>query len=195
MHIVGEGRSCSRRVAALPGNLEDIMKRLAYICAASVAGSLIACASNPPSTQVTASDFDLNPLVGEWRGNYSSAETGRTGTIAFTLRAGESSASGNIVMIPRPDSMLTPAEQELVSNVATPGRSVLKIHFLRKEAGNLSGTLDPYTDPDCGCLVATTFQGTFKDARTIEGTFNTVPSQPGGRVTGGKWKVTRLKRL
>jgi len=177
------------------------MKRLAYIrrladiSAVGLAASIMGCASNPPSTQVTSSDFDLNPLVGEWRGNYSSAETGRTGTIAFTLRAGESSASGNIVMIPRPDSMLTAAEQALVTNVEAPGRSVLKIHFLRKEGGNLSGTLDPYLDPDCGCPVTTTFQGSFKDARTIEGTFNTVPSQPGGKVTGGKWKVTRLKRL
>ena len=171
------------------------MKRLACICVFGVAVSITGCASNPPSTQVTASDFDLNPLVGEWRGNYSSAETGRTGTIAFTLRAGESSASGNVVMIPRPDSMLTTADQQLVTNIAAPGRSVLKIHFLRKEGGNLSGTLDPYTDPDCGCPVTTTFQGMFKDARTIEGTFSTVPSQPGHNVTGGKWKVTRVKRL
>ena len=171
------------------------MKRLACICALGVAASIMGCASNPPSTQVTASDFDLNPLVGEWRGNYSSAETGRTGTIAFTLRAGESSASGNVVMIPRPDSMLTTAEQQLVTNISAPGRTVLKIHFLRKEGGNLSGTLDPYTDPDCGCPVTTTFQGSFKDARTIEGTFSTVPSQPGRNVTGGTWKVTRVKRL
>jgi hypothetical protein len=201
VHNLREGRSSSRLVAAFPGNLEDIMKRLAYIrrladiCAVGLAASIMGCASNPPSTQVTSSDFDLNPLVGEWRGNYSSAETGRTGTIAFTLRAGESSASGNIVMIPRPDSMLTSADQQLVTNIEAPGRALLKIHFLRKEGGNLSGTLDPYSDPDCGCPVTTTFQGTFKDARTIEGTFNTVPSQPGGKVTGGKWKVTRLKRL
>jgi hypothetical protein len=171
------------------------MKRLAYICAAVVAVSMMGCASNPPSTQVTASDFDLNPLVGEWRGNYSSAETGRKGTIAFTLRAGESSASGNIVMIPRSDSMLTIADEERVTNVAATDRAVLKIHFLRKEGGNLSGTLDPYRDPECGCPVTTTFQGAFRDARTIEGTFSTVPSQPGRSVTGGTWKVTRLKRL
>jgi hypothetical protein len=195
MHNVGEGRSCSRRVAAFPRNLEDIMKRLAYMCAAGIVGSIMSCASNPPSTQVTASDFDLNPLVGEWRGNYSSAETGRKGTIAFTLRAGESSASGNIVMIPRSDSLLTAADEERVTNVATSENSRLTINFLRKESGNLSGTLSPYLDPDCRCPVTTTFQGTFKDARTIEGTFSTVPSQPGRSVTGGTWKVTRVKRL
>jgi hypothetical protein len=172
------------------------MKRLAYLCAAvAAAASLLSCASHPPGTEVTASDFDLNPLVGVWRGTYNSAQTGRTGTVAFTLRAGESSAAGNIVMIPRPDSLLTPAEREIVANVGAPGRTVVKMQFIRKEGGNLTGTLDPYQDPECACRVITTFQGTFRDARTIEGTFTTVPSQPGRGVTGGTWKVTRVKRL
>jgi hypothetical protein len=171
------------------------MKRLAYFSAAALVASAVSCASHPPSTEVTASDFDLNPLVGEWRGDYSSAQTGRKGTIAFTLRAGEAAASGNIIMIPRPDSTLTPAERELLTNVASPGREVLKIHFIRKEGGNLNGTLDPYRDPECNCPVTTTFQGSFRDARTIEGTFSTVPSQPGRSVTGGTWRVTRVKRL
>ncbi len=169
---------------------------LAYLFVAAIVASIMSCTpSHPPSTEVTASDFDLNPLVGEWRGEYSSAQTGRKGTIAFTLRAGESTASGNIVMIPRVDSTLTPAEREALSSTGTPGRSVLKIHFVRKEGGNLSGTLDPYRDPDCNCQASTTFQGSFRDARTIEGTFSTVPSQPGLSVSGGTWKVTRVKRL
>jgi len=172
------------------------MKRLNLALAiAGLAYFSLACTSRPPEIGVTASDFDLNPLVGEWRGDYRSAETGRSGTIAFTLRAGEAAASGNVVMIPRPDSLLTPAERELVSNVSTAGPTVLKIHFLRKEGGNLSGSLDPYRAPDCDCVVTTTFQGSFRDARTIEGTFTTVPSVPGSKVSSGKWMVTRVKRL
>src|SRR3982751_4770358 len=127
--------------------------RASLIIAAGSLISAVACTSRAPEIGVSSSDFDLNPLVGEWRGNYSSAQTGRTGTIAFTLRAGEGSASGNVVMIPRADSLLTPAERESVSNVSSAGRTVLKIHFLRKEGGNLSGTLDPYQDPDCDCPV------------------------------------------
>jgi hypothetical protein len=171
------------------------MTRFGYLYAAAAAALLAGCASNPPGTKVSASDFDLNPLVGEWRGSSNNPQTGRTGTIAFTLRAGESAASGNVVLIPRPDSLLTPAEREMVANVGNPGRSVLKITFIRKEGGNLSGTLDPYRDPDCACTVITTFQGSFKDASTIEGTFSTVPSQAGGNVTGGTWRMTRVKRL
>src|SRR5215212_604709 len=120
------------------------MNRASLFIAAGLVASTAACATRTPGIELTSSDFDLNPLVGEWRGAYSSAETGRSGTIAFTLRAGEGSASGNVVMIPRADSLLTPAEREAVSNVSAPGRSVIKIHFVRKEGGNLSGTLDPY---------------------------------------------------
>lgn len=170
------------------------MHRATLILAATLAASTIACASKTPGIELTSSDFDLNPLVGEWRGDYSSAQTRRSGTIAFTLRAGESSASGNVVMIPRADSLLTPEERELVTNISSPRRAVLGIHFVRKEGGHLNGTLDPYRDPDCACTVTTTFQGTFRDARTIEGTYTTLPSAA-GNVTSGTWKVTRVKKL
>jgi hypothetical protein len=160
-----------------------------------IAASAIACARRTPGIEVSATDFDLNPLVGQWRGTYHSSTTGRSGTIAFTLLAGESSASGNVVMIPRSDSLLTPAEREMVNNVANPGRTVLSIHFVRKQGGSLSGNLDPYRDPDCGCQVTTTFEGSFAGSSAIEGTFSTVPSIAGGSVSGGTWKVTRVKRL
>ena len=74
-------------------------------------------------------------------------------------------------------------------------RSVINISFMRKEGNKVTGTLDPYIDPTCACRVTTNFEGSFTDARTIEGTFTTVPSQSGAVVTGGKWKVTRMKRL
>jgi hypothetical protein len=160
-----------------------IITALAIAGVAASAG----CASRPPGIGVTSSDFDLNPLVGEWRGTYTNPEARRGGTIAFTLRAGESSASGNVVMIPgAPDSLAT---------AAATARSVLKIHFIRKEGNKLTGTLDPFLDPECGCKVTTNFEGSFTNASTIEGTFTTVPSQSGRSVTGGKWKVTRVRRL
>ncbi len=167
------------------------MKRFTTIVLAGavVAASAVGCApSRPPEIELTSSDFDLNPLVGEWRGNFTNPEAGRTGTIAFTLRAGVSSASGNVVMIPQTaDSSL--------SSAAAVARSVLKINFIRKEGRKVSGTLDPFRDPTCGCQVTTTFEGAFTDARTIEGHFSTAPLVAGPKVTNGTWKVTRVKRL
>jgi hypothetical protein len=148
--------------------------------------------AHQPNIELTSSDFDLNPLVGEWRGNYNSSETGRSGTIAFTLRAGDAAASGNVVMVPRGADSAAAAVAE---TAASASRQVLSIHFVRKEGGNVVGTLDPYNDPECACKVSTTFQGTFRDARTIEGTYTTVPSRPGTSVTTGQWSVTRVKRL
>lgn len=166
------------------------MKRLITIAlaVAGVAASAVGCASRPPEIELTSSDFDLSPLVGEWRGDYSNPETGRTGTIAFTLRAGESSASGNVVMIP------SSADSSL-SSAAAVALSVIKINFVRKEGRKVIGTLDPYREPDCGCQATANFEGSFTDARTIEGTFITIPTQPGHNVTRGRWKVTRVKRL
>ena len=169
------------------------MKRAIALTLAAFATTTIACARRTPGILLASSDFDLNPLVGQWRGNFSSTQTGRTGTIAFNLNAGESAASGNVVMFAKPDSLLTSEERELAANV--PDRTVLKIHFVRKEGGTVSGRLDPYRDPDCDCTVTTLFQGSFKDASTIEGTYTTVRSQPGSDVVSGKWKVTRTRRL
>ena len=98
-------------------------------------------------------------------------------------------------MIPKADSLLTPEERELVSDVASTSRSVIPIHFIRKQGGNLSGTLDPYRAPDCDCMVNTTFQGSFVDASIIQGTFTTVPSRAGSSITSGTWRVSRVKKL
>jgi hypothetical protein len=173
---------------------EISMHRFSLLFASLVVIFTTQCAPHSPSIPLTSSDFDLGPLVGQWRGVYSSAATGRTGTIAFTLRAGEGAASGNIVMVPRPDSLLTPEERVSLDSVSSE-RSVLKIHFVRKEGNNVGGMLDPYRDPDCNCPVRTTFEGAFVDARTIQGTYTTVPSVPGRSVTTGKWRVRRVKRL
>jgi hypothetical protein len=174
---------------------ENAMRATPIIAAAALAASAIACATKTPGIELTASDFDLNPLVGVWRGNYSNPATGRAGTIAFSLRAGESFASGNVVMIPKADSLLTSEEREMVSDVPSAGRSVLSMKFIRKEGGTLHGTLDPYRAPDCDCLVNTTFEGSFTDANTIQGTFTVVPSKAGSTITSGTWKVMRVKKL
>ncbi len=169
----------------------NCVHRASLIVVMGLVASTIACASKPPGIEMSSSDFDLNPLLGEWHGEYKGSETGRSGTIAFTLRAGEANASGKVVMIPQSAG----AQAAVVDPSLAARRQVLTIHFVRKEGGNVIGTLDPYGNPECMCQVNTTFQGKFTDARTIEGTYTTVPSKAGTGVTRGTWKVTRLRRL
>lgn len=174
------------------------MKRSTVILAAVGASALaLGCALRAPKTEVTADDFDLAPLVGEWRGDYASEETGRNGDISFVLRAGEVSTFGRIEMLARePQAVVVPVDRPMVNGRLTaPARQVLTIHFVRKEGNRVIGMLDPYTDPECGCRVTTTFEGVFLDSRTIAGTYNTLSTELAHHPTGGQWKVTRAKRL
>ena len=70
---------------------------------------------------------------------------------------------------------------------------VLRIAFVRVAGGAVSGTLDPYTDPDCKCTVQTTFTGTLRGT-TIEGTFVTRGSQLPNEQSG-RWRVTRTAQM
>jgi hypothetical protein len=174
------------------------MKRTTLVIAA-VGASVVAlgCSLRAPKTEVTASDYDLAPLVGNWIGEYTGDGTGRNGDISFVLRAGEVAASGRIEMVARESEIATiPAYRPMVNGMlAAPVRQLLTIHFVRKEGNTVIGLLDPYIDPDCACKVTTTFQGAFVDPRTIEGTFNTFSAELARIPNGGRWKVTRTKRL
>ncbi|HEY0529694.1 MAG TPA: hypothetical protein VGD02_12775 [Gemmatimonadaceae bacterium] len=161
------------------------------VVAALMAGSTFACAVPKKPIEISADDFDASPLVGQWSGVYASPETGRTGTVDFTLRAGESAAFGEVVMVPNSAASASAGR----STSSSQGRTPLRINFIRKEGGGVVGTLDPYTDPECSCKVKTTFQGKFSDSATIEGTFATEAVAGGRSPTGGNWRVKRVKKL
>ena len=173
------------------------MKRISFLIAAAAFTSL-ACATRRYSpVEVTATDFDVSPLVGRWEGEYHSEETGRSGDITFTLQPGEASAYGDVMMIPKtPTRSTVPLNNQTVGIPALGSvRELLTIHFVRKEGNQVMGMLDPYQDPQCFCAVITTFEGTFKDGRTIEGTFHTIGRDQLWPNAQGAWKVTRAKRL
>lgn len=154
----------------------------------------LGCAFRAPKTEVTADDFNLAPLVGEWRGDFGSEQTGRNGDISFVLRAGEVSAFGRIEMVARePQTVVVPPDRPMVNGkLAVTATRALTIHFIRKDGSRVIGVLDPYTDPECACRVTTTFEGVFLDSRTIAGTYNTLSAELAHHPTGGQWKVKRL---
>lgn len=162
----------------------------------AAAALLAGCASRPTPVPVIGPSSDLSALVGDWSGDYSNPETGRSGSIAFTLKAGKDTAFGSVIMIPRDNkqqvTMGAPVDRGVVRTTAAAASSELvTIRFVRVEGGHVVGTLDPYRDPDCGCQLTTTFRGEFTDAGTITGTFTSTGSSIGHIPSSGRWTVRR----
>lgn len=148
----------------------------------------LACASTPETVPLVGSASDVSSLVGEWSGEYEGGASGRSGNIVFVLRSVADTAHGDVMMIPRASGERMSAEGRRAPLALRSGQ-VLRIAFVRVAGGAVSGTLDPYTDPDCKCTVQTTFTGTLR-GNTIEGTFVTRGSQLPNEQTG-RWRVTR----
>jgi len=154
--------------------------------------ALSACGASRSPVPLVGASTDINALTGEWAGDYSSAESGRSGSITFRLRAAGDSAFGDVVMIPsawgRP---LVPYRQENATGTGanqSPASTVLTIRFVRVEHGHVSGTLEPYADPQTGARLLTTFSGEL-NGNTITGTYTT--RLPSGDTQTGRWTVQR----
>lgn len=157
-----------------------------------VALATFSCAPPPPPVAVVGDQTGLAQLAGEWAGEYSSAETGRSGSIVFTLAAGQDTAYGDVVMIPAGSrEAFRPPMEPYADDHPRPRAEVLTIRFVRVSGNQISGTLDPYRDPTTGATLATTFEGHLRGDR-IEGTYVS-------RVTGsgesfsGRWRVARKR--
>ena len=148
-----------------------------------------ACAPTLPETvPLVGSAGDVSSLVGEWSGEYDGGASGRSGSIVFVLRSAADTARGDVMMIPRASGEASTTDSRRAPLALRSGQ-VLRIAFVRIANGAVTGTLDPYTDPDCKCTVQTTFTGTLK-GDTIEGTFVTRGSQLPAEQTG-RWRVTK----
>jgi hypothetical protein len=130
---------------------------------------------------------DIQMLAGRWAGEYSSDDTGRSGSIVFMLEAGADTASGDVLMIPHwpgPSyiSQYVPPEEP----VAPP--QPLRIQLVRVFGHQVAGQLTPYTDPLCDCTVTTIFSGRLVGDK-LEGVFHIY--HPDGRSTVGEWRAIR----
>ena len=162
---------------------------------AAVAALVTVCgAARQPPVPLAGTPRDVAALAGQWEGSYTSAATGRSGSISFTLSTGTDSAFGDVIMIPRgwgrplqawdrPGSAGAPGTQ--------PRAAVLTINFVRVAGGRVTGRLAPYADPESGAPLATTFEGQLS-GDVIEGTYTTLGAGS-GVAQRGQWKVTRRK--
>lgn len=131
---------------------------------------LVGCGGSQKAVAVEGSDLDLARVAGDWEGEYSGTDSGRSGPVTFSLQMGSHTAEGEVMM-----------------NGATP----LKIEFVKVKKDEVKGTIAPYTDPACSCEVQTTFLGTL-GSDVINGTFETKVSAT-GQVQTGTWTVSRKK--
>ncbi|MEW5917677.1 MAG: hypothetical protein AB1762_14830 [Gemmatimonadota bacterium] len=163
------------------------MKRLAAL-------SLIiatACKWQPTPIVMVGPESAISTLAGEWSGEYQSSEAQRSGTIWFKLEAGRDTAFGDVLMIPRDVGQTVP--EPSAPNQWKQRPQVLTVKFVRVEGQRISGAIDPYPSPDCGCKLVTTFRGELKGDR-IEGDF-AIHHEHEQKVQSGTWFALRDKKV
>jgi len=161
---------------------------------AALGGLLLACsAPRPNPVPLVGAARDVAALEGQWDGSYSSAATGRSGSISFALTATGDSAFGDVVMIPRGLGRPLQAWNNAAApaDAASPRPAVLTINFVRVAEGHVTGTLAPYADPETGVQLFTAFEGLLR-GDVIEGTYTTRAGRSVDSQTG-EWRVTRRK--
>ena len=156
----------------------------------AIAAAVLIAACGAPSTPVpiAGTTTDLQSLAGEWTGEYSSTETGRSGSIVFRLTAGTDSATGDVMMGPQGGGAARGPGVSTTPEGARPPQ-VLTIRFVRVEGGRVSGRLDPYVELECACTLFTVFNGELK-GDTLSGNY-TSRLQTTGQEQHGRWTVTR----
>jgi hypothetical protein len=159
---------------------------------ATAALSMLAFACAPIMSKTPVTGTSIARLVGEWQGTYESPETGRSGAISFVLRAASDTAQGEILITVRPVPAIdTDNAAHQQHSMATPPPPVT-IRFVVVRGDEVSGTLDPYADPECGCQLKTVFLGTIAGDE-IRGTFQSDGSGFFHAPTHGTWRVMRKR--
>jgi hypothetical protein len=159
------------------------------ILAALLALVIASCSTMPPPVPIMGTRAAISTLEGSWSGEYWSVATGRSGSIHFTLTAARDTAFGDVLMLPRRTNFPMGTRDGMVQTVPRPSPATLRIAFVHAEGGTISGSLEAYEDPDCGCVLATWFSGVLRGDR-IEGRYMSRNLET-GTLTSGDWSVKR----
>lgn len=153
---------------------------------------LLACHSAPSQpVPMVGSASDVSALAGEWNGSYEADDGSRTGSIEFRLKSGADTATGDVLMVPmdyqRPREQPYDRQTGVVPDVPSP--ATLSIRFVRVQGDTVTGRLDRYRDPVCGCQAVTVFRGRLR-GNQLNGRYETLHEESGETVKG-KWKAER----
>lgn len=158
--------------------------------ALTAAALVSACSTQQSPVPVQGAPSAVRRLVGSWAGGYESARSGRSGSISFTLASEHDTAYGDVIMTPR--GMNHPLYRAAVEEPRGAGgvhQQLLTIRFVAVRNDQVEGTLEPYRDPECGCLLITRFEGRVM-GDSIVGSFRSRHVE-GGIDVPGTWQVRR----
>jgi hypothetical protein len=167
------------------------------VTAALVAG----CATNPAPVRLVADPEGEKALDGVWAGDYNTA-AGRAGSITFMLVMHEGvceicgmtglHAHGDVLMIPRGmHDALRPVDGEYQSPETGLDPQVLQFEMVHVTGNHISGTIEPYRDPETGHPFSSSFEGTIAGER-MSGEFIIINGKTGERDIG-TWEAARKK--
>lgn len=151
-----------------------------------------ACHFQPTPVPLSGARSSIATLAGTWSGSYRGTESGRTGSIEFSIRVTADSAFGDVSMDPGPEArVFNPVDDPATHLRHAGGPRLLAIRFVDIVGGDVEGALEPYVAPDCECTVRTTFTGRVL-GDTVRGTF--VTRSPMIAPQSGVWAVARQPR-
>lgn len=150
------------------------------------------CAMQQGPVPLQGTPEAIRQLEGTWEGEYINPDGGVLASVSFVLEAGTEMATGDVVVLRSWNTDALNAGTGVGALDGPPLPLLLQIEFVRCQGGTVRGTLEPYRDPVCDCLVYTDFEGVL-DGDQITGRFRMWPSE-GTRNTPleeGSWKITR----
>ena len=153
--------------------------------------ALVACARPPAVVTLEGEPAAIGTLAGQWQGEYWGAESGRSGTIDFSVSGSRDSVSGEVRMVDPVGRQLQSVDPSGLHRTHVRSEQSLAIQFVRVSETGVSGRMEPYVAPDCQCSVSTSFVGVVR-GDSIVGTF--VTEFPGGGLDEGHWRVVRAKK-
>ena len=162
--------------------------RLTVLSALLSTALLGACTYAGTPVPLSGSANDVGRLAGRWDGEFWSDESGRGGTLLFTIRAGTDTALGDVVLnsgMTDPVIAADARDPQHLRHSRAP--EVLRVTFVAVQGEMIRGQIEPYIAPDCKCVVVTEFLGTLA-GDTVAGRYDT--RGPGVRQEG-RWSMRR----
>lgn len=151
------------------------------------------CAIQQSPVPLQGTPDAIRQLEGTWEGEYVSPDGGVLASISFGLEAGSEMATGDVLVLRRFSPDVLGAGTGVGSLTGPPPPLLLRIEFVRCQAGTLRGRLEAYRDPECDCMVYTEFEGVL-EGDGIRGLFRMWPSEGTGGtpLQEGSWRMIRV---